>query len=225
MSKFTRGEKGEEVVSLELSKSKIPHRLINNLMLEDRKGGTHQVDHIFICHKGIFVIETKNYYGEISDNANDSIWLRRVNGKVDRFANPLHQNSSHIRTIKEIIGKKFEFISLVVFVKNNAPYMPDDNVIDLNNLLLFINEYPNNSEISNDQIEKIYTTLLYAESDIQQNSHLENIKQIRENRNKRQEEIKEAIETRVCPKCKSKLENTENGLKCTNKRCNFKVEF
>ena len=134
MSKFSRGEKGENIVAERLAKVNMPHYLINNLMLEDVRGGTHQIDHIFISHKGIFVIETKNYYGEISDNANDSIWLRRVNDRVERIANPMIQNSSHIRVIKEILKQDFEFISLVVFVKNNAPYMPDDNVINFSDL-------------------------------------------------------------------------------------------
>ena len=59
-----------------------PYYLIDNLVLEDKKNFTHQIDHIVITQKGIYVIETKNYYGEISTNANDSIWLRRIKDKV-----------------------------------------------------------------------------------------------------------------------------------------------
>lgn len=225
MGKLSRGEKGEEIVQEAFKALSFPYYLINNLVLEDKKNFTHQIDHIVITQKGIYVIETKNYYGEISTNANDSIWLRRIKDKVDTFGNPIHQNQSHIRAIKDLIGNKYEYISLVVFVRNNAPYMPDDNVINLDDLMLFMNEYPTNSHITLEEMKKIYISLLNFESDASQKDHLNHIKELKEKRKENQSIISKSIETRICPKCKNTLVLQGNLLRCSNKRCKFEIKI
>lgn len=225
MSRYTRGEKGEEIVSESFKGLQFPYYLINNLMLEDKKGFTHQIDHILICYKGIFVIETKNYYGVIDSNANDSIWIRTIGTKRDTFGNPMHQNQSHIRAIKDIIGTKFEYISLVVFVRNNAPYMPDDNVINFSDLLLFINEYPNNQTLDEESMAKINKILLLYESDASQKDHLSHIDSLKKKRVDNQNMIRHAIESRICPKCGKKLILAGNSLSCSNPKCKFNIKL
>lgn len=225
MSRFTRGEQGEKLVGESFKDLPFPYYLINNLMLEDKKGFTHQIDHILICFKGIFVFETKNYYGEIDTNANDSIWIRRIGNKRDTFGNPMHQNQSHVRAIKDIVGKDFEYIPCVVFVRNNAPYMPDDNVINFSDLLLFINEYPNNQTLSEANMALINKTLLLYESDASQKDHLNHIDSLKEKRIKNQKMIRSAIESRICPHCKKTLVLQGNSLVCTNPRCKFKIDL
>jgi len=220
----TRGDRGEQKVIDVLEKYEEPFFLINNLMLEDKKGNTHQCDHIFINEQGVFVIETKNYFGTISNNANDSIWIRSDSKKTNTFGNPLFQNISHIRVIKNILKNDYNYVSVVVFVQNNAPYMPNDNVINLEDLLLFLNEYPGEKIISLETIKGIYTTLLYAESDKSQKSHLEHIDEIKTKRHEKQKIIASALETRICPYCKSKLLEKNRIIFCPNKKCNFKID-
>jgi len=223
MIKTKRGDVGEEIVANILSQYKQPYFLINNLMLEDKSGNTHQCDHIFINQQGVFVIETKNYYGTVSNNCNDSIWVRSDSRKTNTFGNPLYQNISHIRTIKSILNQNLNYVSVVVFVQNNAPYMPDDNVINLEDLLLFLNEYPGSKLYDIETIKRIYTTLLFAESDKPQKSHLEHIKEIKEKRIEKQKIISKALETRLCPKCKSPLLEEDGVLICSNKKCKFRL--
>ena len=58
------GEQGERKVDSKLNPlifGKVEHRLINNLILVDENGKSHQIDHIEIRENGIFCIETKNY--------------------------------------------------------------------------------------------------------------------------------------------------------------------
>ena len=60
------GEQGERKVDSKLDTiifGKVEHRLINNLILVDENGKSHQIDHIEIRENGIFCIETKNYIG------------------------------------------------------------------------------------------------------------------------------------------------------------------
>ena len=71
MSKISRGEKGEEKVIDVLSNIKEYYHLLNNIVIiNSRSEMSHQIDHILIHPHGLFVIETKNYYGDIyySDN-------------------------------------------------------------------------------------------------------------------------------------------------------------
>ena len=66
MSKLSRGQKGEEIVSDILNSIKEYHHLLNNVTFKNKRSEmTHQIDHILIHPHGVFVIETKNYYGEI----------------------------------------------------------------------------------------------------------------------------------------------------------------
>ena len=61
-----RGEEGENLVASFLDKDTHYHRLINNLILLGSNNISHQIDHILIRDNGVFVIETKNYYGQIN---------------------------------------------------------------------------------------------------------------------------------------------------------------
>ena len=119
-----KGEEGENLIASILDKDTKYHRLINNLVLLGDNDVSHQIDHILIRPNGIFVIETKNYYGLIEGKEEDSFWTRSyfVKGKIKKatFHNPLKQNQSHIRAIKKIIGKDYPIYCFVVFVQNNS---------------------------------------------------------------------------------------------------------
>ena len=70
-----------------------------------------------------------------------------------KISNPLKQNKSHAIVVQKLLKKKYEVIPVVVFVKNNAPYMGDENVINLKDLLLFIDSYPYEKELSKEDIK------------------------------------------------------------------------
>ena len=64
LSNRIKGTIGELKVKKKLTPllfGRVYHRLINNLLLLDENGKSHQIDHIEIRENGIFCIETKNY--------------------------------------------------------------------------------------------------------------------------------------------------------------------
>ena len=220
MSKQTRGNLGEEKVISTLAKMKGFFRLINNLTLEKEKGSTHQIDHIFINEKGVFVIESKSLYGEIHGDNKDTVWVKIERKKKVIIHNPIIQNNSHVRIIKSYLGNDIEVISVVVFTLNNAPYYPSENVINLNDLPLFLSEYPCKRSLNEKQIDMIYNYLLRKESDASMEEHLDNIKAIKEKRRVIQQDITYALENRKCPKCKNKIkESKPNYFIC--EKCGF----
>ena len=62
----SKGERGENYVAKILGDTIIGEQyVINDLLFQNEKGQSCQIDHVFINKFGIWVIETKNYAGTI----------------------------------------------------------------------------------------------------------------------------------------------------------------
>jgi len=72
---YSGGLGGEKIVIEMLRNLDDDHYLINDVMLPERYGN---IDHILLCPNGIFVIETKNYEGEIICDGDE--WHRHYEG-------------------------------------------------------------------------------------------------------------------------------------------------
>ena len=187
MSKLSRGQKGEEIVSDILNSIKEYHYLLNNVTFKNKRSEmTHQIDHILIHPHGVFVIETKNYYGTISGNKDDIYWIKTFNkrGKIvkEKFMNPIKQNNAHIRYIKKIIGKDIPIINFVVFVNNDVSHLGIYTVTNLDQLLNRIINWESDTSLSSKQMNDINRMLLYLEADMQNEDHVNNIKEMRRRR-------------------------------------------
>ena len=224
MSKVSRGDKGEKMVFTQLKKIKDYHKVINDAMYVSGKGEmSHQIDHILIHAHGVFVIETKNYYGQIISNTGENYWLKIVKNERVKISNPLKQNKSHAIVIQKLLKKKYEVIPVVVFVKNNAPYMGDENVINLKDLLLFIDSYPYEKELSKEDIKEIYKILKDNEADISKKEHVETIGYLKQMHEEFRQEMSYAIENNKCPRCGASIIQKGYDFKCS--KCDFKFKL
>ena len=68
-----KGKIGEKETAIYLSKIEGNKQIINNITLNDN-GKTRQIDHIAITETGVFVIETKNFSGQIYGRENSKEW-------------------------------------------------------------------------------------------------------------------------------------------------------
>ena len=222
-----KGEEGENLVASILDKDTRYHHLINNLVLLGDNGVSHQIDHILIKPNGVFVIETKNYYGLIEGKEEDSFWTRSyfVKGKVKKatFHNPLKQNQSHIRAIKKIIGRDYPIYCFVVFVQNNSESLALFSACDARNIIQRINLLTNEKELSKAEMDMINDSLLEKEAYLNTENHVSNIKNAEKSRRDAQKEMRLAIEKKICPKCGSALVLSKNELKCS--KCDYKIKF
>lgn len=213
-----RGEEGENKVASLLDSDSSFHRLINNLVLLGNNNVSHQIDHILINENGVFVIETKNYYGEINGKEEDSFWTRSyfVKGKrkTIKFHNPLKQNMSHIRSIVRLIGRDYPIYCFVVFPQNNVDGLDIFNVCNLDSLLKRLKLIKNDKPLSKENIEKAYETLLMNEADINNEQHVNKVKEVEKERKEHQKKIRTAIEKRICPYCEWKLTLVNDKLVC-----------
>lgn len=225
MKSTIKGYKGEAKVIQELNKMKDEQYLINNLILLGENNISHQFDHILIRHNGVFIIETKNYYGDIKGKIDDTYWTKsymtRGKLKVEKFMNPIKQNNAHIRYLKKVLGKDVSFINFVVFVDNDVSKLGIYSVMNLSQINRRISLTEIDKPISSEKMIKIRDTLLHLEADIQSDDHVGNIKQLKKDRrNKRQEYIL-VIEKGLCPVCGSKVQMNKNVYTCP--RCKYKL--
>ncbi len=208
-----KGKVGEAKVDSKLNPllfGKVEHRQINNLILIDDMGKSHQIDHIEIRQNGIFCIETKNYKGWIFGSENQDKWTQTLyNGEKHQFVNPLKQNKSHIYHMSQVLEKKYRINSVVVMVQNNADKVDCPNVVNLDDLKSYLKNYNDGTNYSIEEMDEIYNKLLSANNQMKNKEHVQNIR-------KTQAELKEGI----CPRCGGKLIEREGKygkfLGCSN---------
>ena len=189
---------GEASVSTKLNPlifGRVEHRQINNLILMDENGKSHQIDHVEIRHNGIFCIETKNYIGWIFGSENQDTWTQSLyNGEKHKFTNPLKQNKSHIYHMNKVLGGKYKINSVVVMVQNNADKLHISNVVNFDDLKAYLRDFNDGTNYSTEEMDEIYNMLSSASAQISSKEHVENIR-------KTQKELKEGI----CPRCGGQL--------------------
>lgn len=216
------GKNGEKLVSKELKKLSEDEYYVLNSILIETKQKTVEIDHVVVSKYGIFVIETKNYYGYIYGDTYKEKWLKYNNDEII-FKNPTWQNYGHVIALSEVLNlPKEQFISLVCFSGETELRIKNgENVVNLYQLNDKILSYKKQI-VFDDIIEignKIYDLDIYNLKTIQK--HVEDIQEL----NIRKREL---IEKEICPRCgdflkKEELEH-EFFLKCTNPKCTFKYQ-
>jgi hypothetical protein len=110
------GELGEHKINIQLAQLPEDCCHLNDLLVPNPKSrtGYSQIDHVVISPYGIFVIETKNYNGEIKGARSDRQWS--VSNRF-RMYNPIMQNYGHIKALEALLPahSNLRFISMVSF--------------------------------------------------------------------------------------------------------------
>ena len=111
-----RGTEGEARISRLLSSLPRQEYIVLNDVLLPTNRGTTQLDHIVVSVYGIFVIEVKNYQGQMYGRKDGEEWKKYINGKEYPFLNPLLQNQTHARAGAQACGINTAYIfPLTVF--------------------------------------------------------------------------------------------------------------
>ncbi len=117
-----KGEVGEHTVNriLDQLPSK-EYRTYSNLYVpspKNKKRPFSEIDHVVVSRYGIFVIETKNYTGEIEADPTWRNWYYSTTRIA--FPNPIKQNKRHVHDLQEYLGLSPSHLhSLVFFIKRN----------------------------------------------------------------------------------------------------------
>lgn len=157
----SKGQIGEKLVNNILKKLPNNYIVIKNILLKTNVG-TSQIDHIVVCKKGIFVIETKNYSGLIYGDEKQKYWVQIIGKSKNKFFNPIWQNRGHINAVKNSISyKKVPIYSIVVFCGNCTLKSISSNsyVIYAKELNRTIKKTKSNINLSRQDVEEIVDML------------------------------------------------------------------
>lgn len=161
-----KGIQGENNVNIVLSNFQYPSIYLHDLLIVFNNGTSTQIDNILISPAGIFVIEMKNYSGAIVGGYNAQYWHYALGKSRFKFYNPIRQNETHIRAIKNILISKgivsHPIHSLIVFGNDATLNFKDckDNVIQLKDLERFIREKNERSPVlTSEDITAIFVGL------------------------------------------------------------------
>jgi len=188
---------GERKVARILSKlSPEKYKVINDLMIED-EGNTTQIDHLVVSNSGIFIIESKNYYGWIKGN-DYSDWLLTIYRYKRRISNPIIQNYIHTKALKNLLKDHpdIPYYPIIVFTKRSIFIVNTRTDVVYNaDLLAAIRKYQTEviTDYVRDEIYRYLVNLNIKEKRIRK----EHIKRIKEKKS----DYKIKIKNGMCPKC------------------------
>ena len=191
------------------------YRLLDDVVLVTDRGTT-QIDHVVVSRFGLFVIETKNYTGDIYGNDNQKEWTQVIptnvtyrTGKTytyitkNKFYTPVKQSLMHLYELKKNWGDfpDLKYFPIVVFVGNANLSHVDSNchVVYKSDLLATIKSY-RYDVISDEDAEVIAQRLATrnVRTGVSNIQHIRNIK-------KSTAEVKRKVHEGICPRCGGNL--------------------
>ncbi len=191
-------------------------KFLFNVYVPKENGKTTEIDILLICRKGIFVIESKNFSGEIHGKLSSFVWTEKFNKKSKyHFENPIRQNSNHIKFLKNTIKDDIRMYSLIVFSDDSklgwCPREREDLwIVNRSFAKEKIESIMNDIDyeaISQNRVEKIYEILKQytnVSEEVKQ-KHIDDIKQTHSSKSINQKKLE--IEKPVITKSDDTLRN------------------
>lgn len=103
-SAYIQGDVGEVLTASEL-RGKCSMLVIRNLYFPKDRHFT-EVDIIAVTKLGVFVIENKNYSGEIIGDKSSRYWKVKYSvSRIERLYNPILQNAKHKEIVQDFLSK------------------------------------------------------------------------------------------------------------------------
>lgn len=209
------GRRGEKLTERELKLVQLLGRkgkVLRNVYLPKGNGETSEVDVIFITQKGIFVFESKNYSGWIFGDEKSQKWTAMLpNKQKNQFYNPILQNKTHVKWMRNYVGEDVPLFSIIVFserceLKKVTVESPDVKVIKRDRTYAAVRDIWDQSPdiLSEEKINELYDSLakLTNVDEAVKAAHIDNINQKYKKEEKKQETSAQAERQElICPKC------------------------
>ena len=134
-----KGDVGEKIVAQELENLNESYR-VKNSVDENILVNHYQIDHVVVndSKRMIYVIETKNWHGNIKGSKDDKKWSVKMGGEIYEYNNPIIQNELHCGAVRNKF-KGYGVVNLVVFANDDVRwYCKCRNVIRVGELVEYI---------------------------------------------------------------------------------------
>ncbi|MDE6055243.1 MAG: NERD domain-containing protein, partial [Lachnospiraceae bacterium] len=192
-------------------------KFLFNCYLNKEDNSTTEIDVMLICHGGIFVFESKNYSGWIFGDANSLNWTQTLpigdgQSKKTQFYNPVKQNRTHIKYLKNLIDSNIPVYSVIVFsdkctLKDVKVDLVNTYVIQHNEIRTKVDKIAEHTghKLDTKQIYELYNKLYpYTQvSHEMKERHIENVRKTIANVT--EPETEEGLPFLICPRCGSRL--------------------
>lgn len=216
-SAVQKGKRGEKRVSAELAQLSDQYSVLNDLVFYTEKGTT-QIDHLVVSKYGVFVIETKNYRGEIYGDDNRQEWTQLIVTDVtyakkwwktytyvtkSHFYNPVKQTIGHSLKVRELLAEfpHLTVVPIVAFAGDARLGNVDSkhHVVYYVDLPSVIGGYKNIC-LNDEDVQKVISIL-------QENNVRQTVNNRRHVKNLRiaEKEYNRTIDSGICPKCGGRL--------------------
>lgn len=201
---YLSGRAGEKIVSGKLKQlPKDRYRVLNDLTIPTPKGSS-QIDHVVVSIYGIFVIETKNFNGQIYGTEYSEYWTQNIYSHKHQFYNPILQNAGHILALQRVL-KDYESLPIrsIVAFSSEADLkvkVQDACVIDWRTIVKVINQFEEPC-LSWQQVESICVDIRAAQivpGERTDKQHLQDIRTAKKQKH-------DAISSGRCPRCGGSL--------------------
>lgn len=217
---FDAGKHGEYLTYKKLKEYETDGgKFLFNCYLPKEDGKTTEIDVLLIHSTGIFVIESKNYSGWIYGSESAKTWTQTLltgNRKVhkEHFYNPIMQNSTHVKWLREIVGTNIPIYSVIAFserctLKAIPVESPDVVVINRQDIGESVKHMGNRSiqALSKMDISRIQEMLYpYTQTtEYEKQQHIDNIKNRKPIENAAQENTSNQSINPLCPRCGADL--------------------
>lgn len=213
------GRRGEKLTERELKLVQLLGRkgkVLRNVYLPKGNGETSEVDVIFITQKGIFVFESKNYSGWIFGDEKSQKWIAMLpNKQKNQFYNPILQNKTHVKWMRNYVGEDVPLFSIIVFserceLKKVTVESPDVKVIKRDRTYAAVRDIWDQSPdvISEEKINELYDNLakLTNVDEAVKAAHIDNInKKYKKEEKKQEPPVLAKQQEMICPRCGSAL--------------------
>lgn len=180
-------------------------RILRNVYVPKDNGETSEIDLLYITQKGIFVFESKNYSGWIFGDEKGQKWTMMLpNKEKHSFYNPVKQNQTHIKWLRNYIGEKIPLFSIIVFserceLKKITIVSQDVKVIKRDLTYAAVRDIwdKNEDRLSGEEVENLYIKLrnLTKVSKETKENHIQNIKDKYGDSGKKSERQEEPVKT------------------------------
>lgn len=169
--KVKKGIEGEDELLYHLQNSYMPMYILHDIYFKNDDNGGVEIDYIVITRKLIYIIECKNYSGDlIVDRQGNFIRVKKIG--YEGCDNPVSQNQKHIDFIKEKfkLSDSLNFCcdklnSVIVFADpkmiidlDDAPEEMQSQIIKADRIVDYIKKNNNESQteiLSDEQMDKI----------------------------------------------------------------------
>ena len=215
---------GERAVSIRLNATLSEEYHILDDLIVRTSWGTSQIDHVVVSKYGIFVIETKNYKGWIFGHENSEKWMQNIFGHKYSLANPVRQNRSHMRALRNILSDiiRCPMISIVAFSGNASLNVSVESayVVHWSEVASVIKQH-RTEVIDEDQVQRIVQRLQQSNitTKARKKEHTRRVRRVAA-------KYEEALAAGRCPRCGGQLVERRGAYGrfygCSNyPRCKF----